>query len=265
MPFTLAHPAAVIPLARIDRGRLVPSALAIGSVAPDLAYYLPLGVTRTESHSLAGLLWFCLPVGFATYVLFHLILERPMASLLPARVAGRLASLLCVPGRLPAVEWRWVGASLLLGALSHLGWDAFTHEDGLAVRAIGFLRTPVLSVGAFQIVLYKVLQHGSTVLGILFLTWWVKGWLSRAAPQPMETTPAFAPSTRARIVIAMFTISTCVGAATGFIALPRPVTASALQHAVGTAVVSTISTLWVIVLVFSIHWHLRARPSDGAP
>ena len=38
MPLTIAHPAAVIPFARVRRGWAVPSALVIGSVAPDFAY-----------------------------------------------------------------------------------------------------------------------------------------------------------------------------------------------------------------------------------
>jgi len=37
MPFTLAHPAAVLPL---FRGPLVPAALVVGAVAPDLPYFL---------------------------------------------------------------------------------------------------------------------------------------------------------------------------------------------------------------------------------
>ncbi|MEE2045837.1 DUF4184 family protein, partial [Nocardiopsis tropica] len=38
MPFTLSHVAAVLPLART---RLPPAALVVGSVVPDLPYYLP--------------------------------------------------------------------------------------------------------------------------------------------------------------------------------------------------------------------------------
>ena len=37
MPFTLAHPAAILP---ITRGRLIPSALVMGSMAPDVPYYV---------------------------------------------------------------------------------------------------------------------------------------------------------------------------------------------------------------------------------
>lgn len=41
MPFTGSHPAAVLPLLRWG---LIPSALVIGSMSPDLGYFLPLGI-----------------------------------------------------------------------------------------------------------------------------------------------------------------------------------------------------------------------------
>ena len=49
MPFTLAHPAAVIPLCGILRRASVPSALIIGSMAPDLVYFVPLGSTGLQA------------------------------------------------------------------------------------------------------------------------------------------------------------------------------------------------------------------------
>jgi Domain of unknown function (DUF4184) len=66
MPFTFAHPAIAVPLLRPLGCYGVLSALVIGSLAPDLAYVLPLSVPRHKSHSLTGLLWFCLPVGLMT-------------------------------------------------------------------------------------------------------------------------------------------------------------------------------------------------------
>src|SRR6201981_3072128 len=57
MPFTLAHPAAVLPLRGIRFLRTVP--LVIGAVTPDVPYYLPLGPSGRpmrvglDTHSLA--------------------------------------------------------------------------------------------------------------------------------------------------------------------------------------------------------------------
>ena len=80
MPYPFAHPAAVLPMGRFG----VPSALAIGSIAPDLWHFAPL-VDRAHSHGADALLWFCLPVGVAAYLLFHLVLKAPLIALVARR------------------------------------------------------------------------------------------------------------------------------------------------------------------------------------
>src|SRR5262250_1484731 len=98
MPFTLAHPAAVVPLARLLGKKVVFSALVIGSMTPDFAYPVP-GLTRGPSHSLSGLFWFCLPVGLASYLLFHLLVKRPRAAALPRALREAVAPLVArTPG-----------------------------------------------------------------------------------------------------------------------------------------------------------------------
>jgi hypothetical protein len=162
MPYPFAHPAAVIPLARPMGRFAVPSALAIGSISPDFWYFVPL-LERGESHSIAGLAWFCLPASLLMYALFHLFLKQPLIALL----SPRLGAFTCT--RLPAVPWRAVIVSLLVGALTHLAWDALTHSHDDAWR-------------------YNWLQHASTVLGSAALIWWIwrKVRLAPAAPSPLS-------------------------------------------------------------------------------
>ena len=143
MPYPFAHPAAVLPLARFG----VPSALAIGSVAPDLWYLVPL-VDRAETHALAGLFWFCLPAGVALYLLFHLVLKEPLIALL----SPRLSAFAC--RGLPARSWTAVILSLASGIATHFIWDAPTHAN-----------TPRPSV--------NWLQHANTAVGSAVLAWWI--------------------------------------------------------------------------------------------
>lgn len=49
MPFTLSHPAAVIPLSRVKW--LVPSAVLMGSMAPDFPYFLALSMGPRLLHA----------------------------------------------------------------------------------------------------------------------------------------------------------------------------------------------------------------------
>ncbi|MET8148296.1 DUF4184 family protein [Actinoplanes sp. NPDC049668] len=123
MPLTFpSHPAAVLPL-KLWRPRWFDGvALAVGSMAPDLAYALDgsgLPVWPL-SHQPAGLIAWCLPL---TLVLTWLIRRAApvLASHLPA--AGPLA--LRDYGALGAARHRWpiTVCSALLGAASHLLLD----------------------------------------------------------------------------------------------------------------------------------------------
>ena len=129
MPYPFAHPAAVLPLIR-PMGRWgAPPALVIGSMVPD-AWYLVPGLERADSHSAAGLFLFCLPAGLLAYIAHHLFRQEAF----------------------PSTPWHAVIVSLMVGALTHLAWDAVTHL--YAYRG------------------FYVLQHASTVLGTAFVVWW---------------------------------------------------------------------------------------------
>src|SRR6266511_5349257 len=132
MPFTLAHPTAAIPLRRVLGRASVLSALIIGSLSPDLGYFIPLGIHRAASHNLAGFFWFCIPAGFVGYLLFHVLLRPVGYYLLPPPLRDRLP-LLPDGSWLPASPLWAVLVSLIVGAATHLLWDAFTHGNGFVV------------------------------------------------------------------------------------------------------------------------------------
>ena len=180
MPYVFAHPAAAIPLYLLLGRLAVPSALAIGSVAPDL-WYVAYFVGRDDSHSAGGLLWFCLPLGLVLYAGFHLVFKRPVIALMPASLAARLEVWTC-PG-LPHAPWHAVVVSLLAGALGHLAWDALTHEG------LHETQTTLLVLGGYKIYVHQILQHSSTLLGVAFLGWWLWRKLRTA---PARSSPSIA-------------------------------------------------------------------------
>lgn len=186
MPYAVAHPLAVIPLARALGRRGVASALVLGSVIPD-AWYLVPGIDRAFSHNASGLLLFCLPAGLLAYLVFHAVAKEPLLQLLPQGLASRVRAFACAG--LPRASWPTVCASLLLGAATHLAWDAFTHRGRLS-RAWPFLTEDVLAV----------LQHGSTLVGGALLAWWLVRKLREAQPVAAEVLPA---PTRTAIVAAL--------------------------------------------------------------
>ena len=181
MPWTFAHPAAVLPFRRLCPAHLSLAGLVVGSVTPDLGYYVGLGDPRGMAHSPLGLLTICLPVGLALLVLWRL-LSRHLIFLLPQPHRDALLSLVRPLG---AVSMRrlWVAAvSVLSGALTHVAWDAFTHGPGAVVSRIGFLRMTLFHWDGRDIQVHNVLQHFSTAAGIACLALCHVHLLRRATP-----------------------------------------------------------------------------------
>jgi hypothetical protein len=78
----------------------------------------------------------------------------------------------------PAGRVPWLGAvvSVVVGAATHLLWDAFTHTDGFAVRHWAWLRVSV--VGPHR--LYNVVGYVSSAGGLLLLAVLAGRWYRRA-------------------------------------------------------------------------------------
>ncbi|MSQ21570.1 MAG: DUF4184 family protein [Betaproteobacteria bacterium] len=146
MPFTASHIAAIVPIhAHLGRFR-VASALIIGSVAPDLHYFLPIDIGRVTTHSALGLLAFCLPIGLVTYILYHLLAKHALIALLPNWVADRVDRVAGDPGTLPKKRWSAVIGAILIGAATHICWDAFTHRGSIGVASLPALQGVVTTL-----------------------------------------------------------------------------------------------------------------------
>ena len=171
MPFTLAHPAAVLPLRRVPLMRTVP--LIIGAMTPDVPYYFPWRIAKhipLETHTFLGTLTLDLPIGLVMLLLIWLLRAPLAAPAGPLVEAKCLAALDRFGGRLS--NWALAPLSILIGAWTHLVWDSFTHADGWMVSRISALSAPV-SVFSYTGELCHVLQYVSSVLGLAVLALWL--------------------------------------------------------------------------------------------
>lgn len=164
MPFTFAHPAAVLWGARWHAS--VPfSAFVIGSMSPDFEYFLRLRLLSFYSHSMMGIVTFCLPVGLVVYVLHRWVIAPALYQNLPRAVRERLVDAPSIDNHLRHLLF--VSTAIMLGAATHILWDGFTHGNGYFVMGIGTLESKIIGVPV-----YKLLQHGSTFLGFGIMTLW---------------------------------------------------------------------------------------------
>jgi hypothetical protein len=185
MPFTLSHAAVVLPFARrLNRWRAL-SAAVIGSMVPDFAMLIPWHVGRLESHSGAGLIRFCLPIGLLSYWLFEYAVKPTAREVLPDAAYQR-ALALSDPDPIRSA-WQWLVAStaILLGSLTHFGWDAFTHEGTLGVRMFPMLDDQ-MDIGGHSLFLYHVLQQVSSIIGLAYVAYvtWFEVFSVRGVPAP---------------------------------------------------------------------------------
>lgn len=195
MPFTPAHAVVALPFVRTP---LVPAAIAVGAMTPDLPLFLrgtPLSYQATHTNVLLSTV-----LAFGLLLLWYLIFRPAVRELSPGSIAVRLPGEWDSSGeetwkqlRAPrpgadSVVWRgplvWtirVVVSLALGVLSHIVWDAFTHEGrwGLALF-------PALADAWGPLTGYKWMQYASSVGGVLVLAVCGALWLSRRPQTPVR-------------------------------------------------------------------------------
>jgi hypothetical protein len=151
---------------------LPPSALVIGSCAPDLAYLFDTG--RTNFHAWPGILFPCLPAALALFIVFEALLLPSLARTLPV-VRGVACGRFAATRGLPLTARGWFDALLALsiGTLTHVVWDGFTHARRFPANVLF-----PSAAGAMQVL--------SSVIGVLL----VAQALKRVYPQlPAQSLP----------------------------------------------------------------------------
>jgi hypothetical protein len=163
LPFTyLAHQAPALAIKRRWPTAFDGTALALGTMAPEWAYALSGSRLAFDAHSLLGVVAFCAPV--AMVVAFVLRSVSPtLFAYAPNTRQLPLQQLRVLALRRPSLVTTAFSAAL--GALTHVGWDLFTHNDRWGPRHIGWLRSEAVSLVGHSVTWAKVLQYASHTLG----------------------------------------------------------------------------------------------------
>ncbi|BES63859.1 DUF4184 family protein [Gottschalkiaceae bacterium SANA] len=185
MAFTFAHPAAVLPLQK-QKNRFHFTALVLGSMAPDFEYFLFVKPFQVAGHTLAGLFTTNLPLVFIVWLIYEIFVRDPFLRYLPEPLWKGAQQYRRAPQAIRHGREAWMFVySALLGMLTHIVWDSFTHRSGLMVEAIPVLKQGLLIAGS-QIPVYKILQHASTLIGFFVIAWFLNEKLKVDLP-PVRT------------------------------------------------------------------------------
>ncbi|MET7495939.1 DUF4184 family protein [Streptomyces sp900116325] len=189
MPFTLSHAAAVLPVVRRNgtaRGPLFASALVAGSFAPDMTYYADTAIPGAmEFGQVTHAVWGVFTVDVlitAAVVALWLLLREPLVALLPGAWQGRVHTFVRGERQGPwgVRDGVWFVVSAVIGAGTHVVWDAFTHHDRWGTRLV-----PLLSenVGGFPV--FQCVQYGSSAVALTVLAWFTASGLRRTGERPV--------------------------------------------------------------------------------
>lgn len=236
VPFTLAHPLAVLPCRRF----LPLPALIAGSVAPDVVYYLPIPVSGSTTHSPLGVLGWDLVIGLALLSAFRLS-AGPDAALLPYRLV--LSAPVHRGARHRASS---TILALVVGATTHIVWDSFTQTAGFAVEHCELLRAPILEPHKT----YNMLGYASSLVGTAVLAY----LLVRRTRRHPPTMPA--PWRRA--VLTILLLAPVAAAAS---AVDDPDTRTSTYDLIRHTIVGAAQGLGITWTIYLLLWHVTTAVS----
>jgi hypothetical protein len=111
----------------------------------------------------------CVPVGLATFWIYQRLVKTAIVEVLPNAPYSRWRAL-AEPADIASLK-QWVLATLgvLVGAVTHLVWDGFTHEGARGVRMIPVLDDPIVDIGGHRLVGVRLLQDASSLVGLVIV------------------------------------------------------------------------------------------------
>ena len=255
MPFTLCHPAMVIPIYRAARRITSLAGLVIGSMAPDFVYVIPVGASGAFTHSFLGVLGYCLPAGVTVYIVYYGVLRKPVLAFLPAVFRARMPE---------QVEWSLrrfrtlsiVLGSLAIGASTHVFWDSFTHAETVITSRYSFFNSTMTFAGR-EIPLFKILQQISSLAGFAVIAACLSTWVGRCPPRALSP-HRLSMNWR----LATLGIVCATSAAGGVVGLMVRESQS-VERGFFNFVVTAMGTAAVTILILCIGWSISLRRNEG--
>lgn len=246
VPFTLSHAAAALPFRRT---RLVMSALVMGCFVPDAEYFIPF--TRHDTgygHTLEGVFALDLPLALVMLWLFHHFAKEPLAACLPDGARERLH----LGPRALSINsfsrFALIATSILVGVVTHIGWDSFTHPDYWLYHHWHFLHRSVVLPLFGSRRWCDILQYLSSVAGLLIIIVWSFHWYRTTTPVHSQPDRRFAAHDRIAMGCA-FAIA-LIAAVVSAVASGVPNGVHGAQRFMTDGAITGITFFWLEVVIY---------------
>ncbi|MFD3156871.1 DUF4184 family protein [Haloimpatiens sp. FM7330] len=166
MSFTLAHPAAVV---FMKNKYFNLSGLILGSMAPDFIYFILFNPSSNFGHTILGFMLLNIPLCFLLNFIYYKYIKDSFILNLPMCISKDYTWLIDIKNGVTNVKEAVIFTySSVIGMMTHVFWDSFTHKTGYFVLKLNFLRDNINLLG-HKIYIYKIAQHGGTLLGFVII------------------------------------------------------------------------------------------------
>ncbi len=240
MPFTFAHPAAVLPLCNKGNKYVDKTALIIGAMAPDFEYFIHFRPYQVYGHTILGQLYFNLPLVLAISFIYHYLLKESFFRNLPKPYNRYYFYVVNRKWKIKEIRRLFVFLySALFGMFTHLFWDSFTHKTGYFVTRLEALNNS-FQLFSFSIPVYKLLQHGSSLIGLIIVIFFI-----RSIRDKKNMTNHIDPNSKMKIMFwSSFIVSTVVCSSFLFMLLN--------DFSIGRIVVGSMSVGFICFILISL-------------
>lgn len=266
VPFTPSHAVVALPFLRTP---LVPAAIAIGSMAPDLPLFVRIGTPGySVTHQFAWLPATVL-LALGLFLVWRLVLRPTARELLPDVLARRLppswdqSAAAALRETFVGARGVWptsllLAASLAIGVVSHLAWDGFTHEGRFGTELV-----PALDARWGSAPATVWLQNASSTVGLLVLAVAAAVWFVRA---PAGASPTrVLPAAARRALWAALPVMLLVAATAGAVVFWHPPVDAVWAERVAYRVLPPTVALWGALLIAACATTLALRARARQP
>jgi len=164
MPFTVSHAFYALPIRYIKPKYFSATGLILGSMSPDLEYFLYLEPYRSIGHTWQGLWLQALPLCIIFAALFHYIVKKPLSEHLSSlwQLDARCYTMLQQEQLRSWRSWVIFVSSVIIGFITHVLLDEFTHAHSAFSELLPWLWGSTL----LGLPIYKVLQYSASLVGL---------------------------------------------------------------------------------------------------
>jgi hypothetical protein len=178
-------------------------------MVPDLPLFLRGGPSYSTLHSPLTAVPAGIPLGLACLLAFEWS-KGPLVALLPAPLQSKVAARARAEWPRDLAGWSAVIAGLALGILTHVVWDAFTHDHRWGVRLVPLLARTALHVGSLPLPGYRLMQYVSSVVGLAIVARASWRWLDSLPPSTAAPEFSVPGAVRAAVAAVLLVVAPAV-------------------------------------------------------